>query len=280
MPDAERLLLTLRQAIWAFRSTPGRRGRVVHLKDATEVLVGGDMHGNLANLQGLVERAELRSNPQRHLIVQELIHGPQRYARGGDKSHQMLDVLAAIKCQFPRQVHMLLGNHELAEWTGQMVGKNDEILNHAFREGIETAFGARAAEVKSMYLTLFTALPVAIRTPNRILLCHSLPSARRLIGFDPEVLERDQVEDAELKAGGSIHALLWGRDTRLSTAEAFLLKMNADLLITGHIPCEGFDVPNDRQIILDCMKAPACYCQFPTNRPVNHGELVSLIRTL
>jgi hypothetical protein len=280
MPDTERLILTLRQAIWAFRSTPGRRGRVLRLQDVNEVLVAGDMHGNLANLQALIGRADLRAYPERHLIVQELIHGPQRYANGGDKSHQMLDVLAALKCQFPRQVHMLLGNHELAEWTGQLIGKNDQVLNNVFRTGIEAAYGARAAEVKSMYLTLFTALPVAIRTPNRVFLSHSLPAARRLSGFDPEVLERDQVDDAELKTGGSIHALLWGRDTRLATAEAFLLKMDADLLITGHIPCEGFEVPNDRQIILDSMKAPACYCLFPTDRPVSHGELVSLVRTL
>jgi hypothetical protein len=281
MPDAERVLLTLRQAIWAFRTTPGRSGRVLRLKDVTEVLVGGDMHGNVGNLQQLVERAELRAHPQRHLIVQELIHGPHRYASGGDKSHQMLDVLAALKCQFPRQVHMLMGNHELAEWTGQLVGKNDQVLNMAFREGIEAAFGARAAEVQSMYMTLFTALPVAIRTPNRVFLSHSMPSARQQISFDPQVLERDQVDDAELKTGGSIHALLWGRDTRLTTAESFLLKMDADLLITGHIPCDGgFEVPNERQIILDSMKAPACYCLFPTDRSLSHRELVSLVKEL
>jgi hypothetical protein len=49
----------------------------------------------------------------------------------------------------------------------------------------------------------------------------------------------------------------------------------------GHIPCErGFDVPNDQQLILDCMKAPAGYCLFPTDRPLTHAELVNCIRTL
>jgi hypothetical protein len=281
MPDAERLLLTLRQAIWSFRTTPGRSGRLLRLKDATEVLVAGDMHGNLGNLQAVVERADLRAHPQRHLIVQELIHGPHRYVSGGDKSHQMLDVLAVLKCQFPRQVHMLLGNHELSEWTGQLVGKNDQVLNAVFREGIEAAYGTRAAEVQSMYLTLFTALPVAIRTMNRVFLSHSLPSEGRLFAFDPEVLEREQVDDGELKSGGSIHALLWGRDTRLSTAEAFLLKVDADLLITGHIPCDaGFEVPNERQIILDSMRSPACYCLFPSDRSISHPELVERVKAL
>jgi hypothetical protein len=281
MPDVDRLLLNLRQATWSFRSTPGRRGRFIQLKDAAEVLVAGDMHGSIEHLQMVIERADLRTHPQRHLVLQELIHGSHHYADGGDKSHQMIDVLAVLKCHYPRQVHMLLGNHELSEWTGQMVGKNDRILNIAFRAGIESAYGPRAAEVYSMYVTLFTALPVAIRTNNRVFLSHSLPSSRRLLTFDPELLQRDQVDDHELKAGGTIHALLWGRDTRLSTVEAFLLRMDADLLITGHIPCSnGFDVPNERQIVLDSMKTPACFCLFPTDRPLKHAELVSMVDTL
>ena len=58
-------------------------------------------------------------------------------------------------------------------------------------------------------------------------------------------------------------------------------KVDADLLITGHIPCEkGFEVPNDRQVILDCMGSPACYCLLPADRPLAHDELVGCVRTL
>jgi hypothetical protein len=63
--------------------------------------------------------------------------------------------------------------------------------------------------------------------------------------------------------------------------ERFLEKVDADLLITGHIPCErGFEVPNARQVILDCMSAPAGYCLFPADRPLSHQELVNCIGTL
>jgi Calcineurin-like phosphoesterase len=280
VPDPERLLLTLRQAIWEFRKTPGRRGRVVYLEDATDVLVGGDLHGNLANLQALVQRAELSAHPGRHLVVQELVHGPHCYPTGGDKSHQALDVLAALKCRFPKRVHMLLGNHELAEWTGDLVGKHDQILNMAFREGIETAYGAHAAAVHATYVKLFAELPVAIRTSNRVFLSHSLPSKKNLDAFNPEVLERDQVDGTELKPRGSVYALLWGRDTSQTAVNEFLGKVDADLLITGHIPCaDGFAVPNDRQIILDSMKTPAACCLIPVDRPVSHQELVGQVTT-
>jgi hypothetical protein len=51
--------------------------------------------------------------------------------------------------------------------------------------------------------------------------------------------------------------------------------------VTGHVPCDqGFAVPNDRQVILDCMGEPACYCLLPADRPLTHEELVGCIHKL
>src|SRR5262245_11978251 len=211
MPDPAKLLTTLRRANLAFRSTPGRRGRLVHL-DAAEVLATGDMHGNLDNLKMILQRADLARHPRRHLVLQEFVHGPHRYPTGGDKSHQALDVLAALKCQFPECVHFLPGNHELAQCTGLWIGKSDDDLNGLFRQGVEAAYGGHAAEVSAAYLDLLAAAPLALRTANRVFLSHSLPSAVRLPAFDPAALERDSAE-ADLKPGGSAYALVWGRDT-------------------------------------------------------------------
>jgi hypothetical protein len=281
MPDPERILNTLRRAIPCFRETPGRRGRVVALEGVTEVLVGGDLHGNVENFRRLLAKADLARNPQRHFVLQEVIHGPYHYPAGGDKSHQLLDLVAALKCQFPRQVHFLLGNHELAQYTERRVGKGDFDLNESFREGVGTAYGSRAPEVYAVYQELLAVVPVALRTPNRVLLSHSLPPASRLEDFDPAVLERDVSTEADVVPGGAVHSLVWGRDTRAETAAAFLTKMDADLLISGHVPCEnGFDTPNDRQLILDSLGAPAGYCLFPTDRPLTYAELVQCVDIL
>src|SRR5438309_788046 len=152
MPDPNRLLLTLRQAAAAFRATPGRRGHLVVLDGAREVFAAGDLHGNIENFRLILQKAELGRYPDRHLVLQELIHGPFHYALGGDKSHQLVDLLAALKCQFPRQVHLLLGNHELAQWTGQAIAKGDSELNALFREGLDSAYGKSAAEIYAVYL--------------------------------------------------------------------------------------------------------------------------------
>ena len=56
--------------------------------------------------------------------------------------------------------------------------------------------------------------------------------------------------------------------------------MDAGLLVSGHIASEkGFDVPNDRQVIIDCAESPAGYVLFPADRPLTHAELVGCVRT-
>jgi hypothetical protein len=281
MPDPEKLLRTLRQAARAFTDTPGRQGRLVQLKEPGEVLVAGDLHGGLDNFRKILLHAALAKNPARHLVLQELIHSPFHYPAGGDKSHQLVDLLAALKCQHSRQVHFLLGNHELSQWTGRRIAKADQDLNVVFRQGVDTAYGARGGEVYAAYLELFAVCPLAVRTGNRVLLSHSLPGAARLDHFDPAVLRQDHAAERELLPGGAVHSLVWGRDTRPETAAAFLAKVDADWLVTGHIPCEeGFEVPNDRQLILDAQGTPACYCLFPTDRKLKLADLVGGVRTL
>jgi hypothetical protein len=281
MPDPDRLLRTLEQARQAFRTTPGREGHLVWLHNAADVLVAGDMHGNLENFRRVLNLADLPNHPDRHLVLQEIVHGPFRYPDGSDKSHQLIDLLGALKCQYPGQVHMLLGNHELAQWTNQWIAKAEADLNELFRAGVEYAYGARAGEVYGAYLELFAVFSLGARTANRVFLSHSVPSATRLETFDAARLRNEETAEEDLQPGGFVYSLVWGRDTSAATAAAFLQHVDADWLITGHIPCErGFDVPNERQLIVDCLKTPACCCLFPANRPISLQELVACVKSL
>ena len=96
MPDPDRLLKTIKAAVQHFRATPGRRGRVVCLHGATDVLVGGDMHGHVENFRALLDRAKLREHPTRHLVVQELVHGTREYPGGGDNAYLDGAILATF----------------------------------------------------------------------------------------------------------------------------------------------------------------------------------------
>lgn len=282
MPAPDRMLTHLRQAVALVRATPGRRGHTVALEGCTDVLVAGDLHGHVAHFQALLKFADLAGHPARHFVMQEVIHGKFRYPNGGDKSHQLVDLFAALKGQFPRQVHYLPGNHELAQWTNRPVLKADENQNALFREGVNEAYGAKfGPQIYDAYLDLFRALPVAVRAPNGVLVSHSLPATRSLALFDPARLERDTYAEEDLQPGGSVHSLLWGRDTSPDAAANFLRKMGCELLVSGHIACnEGFTVPNDRQVIVDCAEPPGGYVLFPADRPLTHAELVACVKTI
>jgi hypothetical protein len=241
---------------------------------ADDVLVGGDLHGHLGNFQALLKKADLAGRPRRHLVLQEIIHGPHEYPQGGDKSHQLLDLVAALKCQYPERVHFLPGNHELAQATGRPISKSEADSNVLFLQGVRAAYGARADDVYAAYVDLIAAAPLAVRTTNRVFISHSLPSALRMDIFRLDDLLRDSRPE-DLDNHGAVYALVWGRDTRPENVAAFLAKVDADLLVSGHIPSEaGFYAPNNRQLILDSMDSPAGYCLFPADRPLTHAELL------
>ena len=281
MPQPERLLPLLRRAVEIIRATPDRRGHVIRLTDAADVCVAGDLHGNVDNFSRLLRVADLAKNLRRHLVVQEVIHGKFRYPGGSDKSHQMIDLIAALMCQFPGQVHYLPGNHELSQLTNRLIGKGDEDLNDLFRQGVETAYKEHAVAIYDAYMRIIAAGPLVVRTPNRVYLSHSLPGAKRLESFDPTILEGEEFRDEDFALGGTVHSLVWGRTTTEEHVAAFLQKVDADWLITGHIPQErGFDVPNSRQLILDAQGSPACYCLFPCDRPLSLDDLKAMIGTI
>jgi hypothetical protein len=265
MPDPQKILATIRKATELMRSTPGRSGSVIELEDADEVMVVGDLHGNLPAFRQALAISALDRHPRRHLVLQELVHEIHKNDDDRpDRSHRLVDLVSALKCQYPQRVHLILGNHELSELTGRIIGKDGHTLNLRFRQGMELAYGARTHDVYEAYLVLFAALPLAVRTPNRVFVCHTLPDARYLEDLDLALLRADHWPEEAMKRGGTIYALTWGRDTTPETADRFAAMVDADWFITGHQPCEeGFRQANHRQIIIDGTNPYPAYCLFP-----------------
>jgi hypothetical protein len=267
-----------------FRGTPGRVGGVVSIpkEGLDDVLVVGDLHGNLPAFRKILAIADLKGHPGRHLVLQELVHGDWFYPdEGGDRSHQLVDLVAALKCEYPERVHLILGNHELSELTGRPIAKNGVALNALFRSGIETAYGAMADAVVEAYHELFRSLPMAVRCPNGVFLCHTLPEGSKLDTLDLEPLQTGVWTEESMKRGGAVYAMTWGRDDSLETAERFAELVGAQCFITGHQPCdESFRVANEKLLIIDGTGPYPAYCLFPAIEPVTISTLRDAVRLI
>jgi len=245
-------------------------------------MVVGDLHGNIPAFRAVLDTAALARNPRRHLVLQELIHGNRMYPGDrGDRSHQLVDLVSALKCQYPDRVHLILGNHELSELTGRAIGKNGVPLNALFRQGVDTAYGGKGGAIYDAYRDLFAALPLAVRTPNRVFLCHTIPDGDELDALDLGVLGLENWPPEAMKRHGTVYSLTWGRDNTPETVDRFAGMVDTDWFITGHQPCDrGFRRANHRQIIIDGTDPhPAC-CLFPASESVTLESLLDNVRLL
>jgi hypothetical protein len=275
----ENIVATFGRAADANRRMPGRQGSTVFLTPdlADEVMVTGDMHGHRRNFNEIRRIAALEENPRRHLVLQEIAHGGVPYPNGGCTSHAVMEDVAELVAAFPRQVHLLLGNHELAELTDFPIRKNNQLLNLTFRLGLRHKYGAAEEMVRQAIVEFLWTCPLAVRLSQGVFVAHSLPEAVDLRGFDQSVLLRDLVLDDGIE-GQDVFRLLWGRDYRRENARAFCDRVDAKILITGHEPCrEGFIAPNDLQIILDCCSDKAAYLILPVGGELSHSEIMQRV---
>ena len=281
MPDPQKVLATIQRATDLFRATPGRRGGLVTLDDSVEeVMVVGDLHGNTPAFRKVLLAADLANRPRRHLVLQELVHSNNYYPDDqGDRSHQLVDIVSALKCQYPERVHLILGNHELSELTGRPIAKGGVALNALFRQGLGTAYGASADAIYEAYRKLFAALPLAVRTANRVFLCHTIPDPLDLEVFDAAIFEADHWTADAMARHGAVYAITWGRNTDPENVDRFAELVDADWFITGHQPCdEGFRQANHRQIIIDGTAPYPAYCLFPTREAATVESLLECVR--
>src|SRR5690349_543090 len=123
MTNADHVVETLGVATEENQVSSLRDQQVVNLPEEGEVWIAGDIHDHRRNFEKLVKGADLAANPQRHVILQELIHGDHYDKDGAEESWKILVQAAELKADFPGQVHFLLANHALAQVHGEGIMK-------------------------------------------------------------------------------------------------------------------------------------------------------------
>ena len=255
-----------------------RRGNLIELPNSGDVLITGDLHGHLANFQRIVRIADLPNHPQRHLILQEVLHA--MYDDTPDTSYRLLEEAAILKTVYPSHVHILLANHDLAEFLSHDILKKGRSVLRAFDAVLQDAYQFNKDVIRKAYLTFLRTLPWAAVTPTGIFMAHSLPDRRYLELFSRQLFTQD-VERPDLSKTGPVFRLVWGRDLTSNTAADFAQRVGADLLVIGHHPCrDGHAQPNLHTIILDSKDAHGACLLLPLDTKLAHDAILARIRHL
>jgi hypothetical protein len=257
-----------------------RVGNVVTLPEPVEAVVSGDLHGNRVALDKIIRFAALGRSPQTVLILQELIHGPADERSGKDRSIELLVRAARLFVEDPRHVLFLLGNHDVAQFTGAEITKNGAGVCKGFVEGVRYCFGESADEVLAAAGEFLLALPLAVRCPQGLWLSHSLPAPARTNPQVMEVLHRPY-EPADLRRGGGAYEWTWGRAQTPEQIDQLAAELGVEFFLLGHRHSQdGFEIVSPRCVTITSDGAAGCVVRLPCDRPLSSGSLTQYLKPL
>jgi len=276
-PDADTACRLLHEAAALIRDDPNRKGSLLEFGSAGQVVMTGDLHGNLKNFEKLQRFCALERSPGRSVILHELIHEDVVWPDQFDLSIDLLLRAAQWKCEFPDDVYFLQSNHELAQLRGQEITKGGRSVLYDFELGVEHRFGRETEAVLEAVGEYILALPLAARTQSSIFMCHSLPDPLLIDTFDTSVFQRELTPE-DLSPGGSAYALVWGRFHSAATVELFAQRLGVKYFVTGHTPQEEGHTSIGRLIILASEHDHGTFLPIDLSRDYTLEQLRSSIR--
>ena len=266
------------QAAALNRDDPRRRGNVVELAEPGEMIVCGDIHGNRSALAKVLAHAALERHPQRTLVLQEIAHGPVDARTGHDRSVEVLLRAARLKTQHPQQVLFLLANHDVAQITGNEITKAGRGVCEDFNQGVRGAFQDDADEVLAAIAAFLGSFPLAIRCPNGVFLCHTLPSPRRTDLAGTEIFQRD-IREEDLRRGGAVYEWTWGRGQTPEQIDQLAEAMGVTFFVLGHKHIDtGYEFLSARAMVVASDHDHGGLLQFRTDQPLDHQAALRSFR--
>lgn len=249
LSDAATAISLLREAAQLNLEDPSREGSLLRFGTAGQLVITGDMHGNLRNFDKLQRFCALDRSPARYVILQELVHEDLQRPGQIDFSIDLLVRAVAWKSQFPDNVFFLQSNHELAQLRNQEITKGGRSVLHDFECGVARRYGAMADAVLESVDQYIDSLALAARTANGIFISHSLPEPLTIPSFDTSVFSR-RPTDGDLSPGGPAYSLVWGRFHSAEAVQFFARRVGVELCVVGHTPQEmGYSTIGNMLII-------------------------------
>jgi hypothetical protein len=270
----------LNKGVKANDADKSRCGNLIHLPTAGSLIASGDVHGHRRNFERIVAFADLANNPQRHVILQEIIHGGPQDPKGGCLSYKLLFDAVRYKLTFPDRVHIIMGNHDTTFINNTEVMKDGKEMNRAMRLALEREFQQASDDVILAIRQFLFSQPLAVRCDNRIWLSHSLPSDRLVDKFDRQVLDR-KLETHDCEKPGSAYLLAWGRKHSQALLDKMAKLFDVDIFILGHQPQQqGWSQAGKNLIIIASDHNHGCLLSLDLAKSYAIEELIGLILPL
>jgi len=256
-----------------------RKGSTVHLPaESLDIIVAGDIHGDRSALSRIIDYSSLGPGTGRVLVLQEIIHGPLDPRSGHDRSVELLLRAARLKEIHPEQVLFVLGNHELAQVTGNEISKDGRGVCRSFVDGVDYCFGDQAEEVMEAVKDFAMSMPLAIRCGDRVLVSHSLPDAARMSLAGVEILDRRYGPD-DLNRGKSVYEWTWGRSQTDEQTDALAEELDVEFFLVGHKHVEnGWEMLTTRAAAIASNGPNGCVVEFTSNEGLDGNSIADHVR--
>ncbi len=270
--EADRAIELIRKA-GKLRSKDDRvRGRAVFLGGEGEVWLTGDLHGNVENLKAFAKVADLGNNPDRVMVIQEIVHS--RFITADSRDLSFVAIMEAIDLmtRFPGQIYYLLGNHDLAVHLDRELVKGGKYLNRYLFRGMAYMYKDRYQDVLDAYRKFIADMPAAIFAENGVFMAHSTPKRPYIPTLSRSYLT-DTAPERPLGKCKPVNALVNGREFSAEAADEFADRMECQVMLCGHTPTnKGWRIRSHRHLILDSQHERARYVRFDLSRHYKTSE--------
>ncbi len=235
-------------------------GRLACLSPSGDVIIIGDLHGDIESLAYILKNSRFVENAQKGEDVHLVFLGD--YGDRGSAQPEVYWVVLRLKELFPEKVILMRGNHE---------GPEDMIpCPHDLPIQLKQKYGEKAgAKLMAQLRKLFTHLYTAVIIEEVAVLIHGgVPSKAESIRdlayahkshpketYLEEMLWSDPQEDL---VGTQVSPRGAGKLFGADVTEKLLKMLNVQVLIRGHESCpEGFKINHNKKVLT----------LFSTNKP-------------
>lgn len=267
----------LNSGLEANRKDKFRQGNLIHLPAQGDLVITGDLHGHRRNFERIVAFADLKNNPDRHIMFQEVIHGGPEDLQGGCLSYQLLFDIIRYKLDFPDRVHTILSNHDTAFINNADIMKDGREMNRAMTSAMQREFGKSCDDIILAVRQFLFSQALAVKTENRIWASHSLPADLYFDKFDPQIFDR-QMKVNDVVKPGSAYLLTWGRRHSQELLNKMAKLLDIDIFVIAHQPQEqGWMHARENLIIIASDHNHGCLLTVDLTKPATVEMLIKSI---